>query len=447
MLLSFKVKNYRSYKDEAEIVLSSINSYKENTDYLISPSLPGLSKVSFLKAVGIFGPNASGKSSFLEALHLMRTIVLESYGLKRDEKIPYTPHAFDPLLKEQPTEFLVSFTNKDIRYEYQFKYNADVVTYEQLSSYPFGKERVVFTRTAEKDADGIYRPKFIDRNISIKEPFKPLLNNNMLLLSLLANFPNADSFEVIEPVFDWFKNGLVFTQALRLDGEAFNGPDTFVNYAVTGEILRGAIGDEDQREFIKSMLSKADVGITDANVVSEKRAGSEFPDVDLSDEVPLTSDQREKLYVVFNHNNGYNDIPIGVGDESQGTVQLFAMSGPVSEALKTGATLIVDEIDASIHPLLVQEIINCFLSPATNKTNAQLLFTAHNQFLLREEFLRRDQIWFTKKYNGCSELYPLSQFSPRNDESLVKGYLLGRYFSTPSVPECFGLCKNCIDGD
>jgi hypothetical protein len=119
-------------------------------------------------------------------------------------------------------------------------------------------------------------------------------------------------------------------------------------------------------------------------------------------------------------------------DESEGTQKLFALAGPIFEILKHGQVLIVDELDRSLHALLVRQLIEMFQNPDLNQKGAQLIFTTHDTSLLDGGLLRRDQIWFVEKDDAqASRLYPLSDFSPRKGEALERGYLAGRYGAVP----------------
>lgn len=134
--------------------------------------------------------------------------------------------------------------------------------------------------------------------------------------------------------------------------------------------------------------------------------------------------------VHFGENN--EAISFTLEDESHGTQRFFALTGPLIDVLENGLVLVVDELDTSLHPLLVRKIIELFHSPKTNKNNAQLIFNTHDTSLLDPELFRRDQIWFTEKDpHGASHLYPLIEFKPRKDEALERGYLAGRYRSLP----------------
>lgn len=240
----------------------------------------------------------------------------------------------------------------------------------------------------------------------------------------------------MKPVVDWFAKGL-----MMLD----RGPKTISDYPFSGEILDGE-GTEFQRSFIQNMIRKADVGISETKV-ERVPFPEELRRSDLLNLLEEHEQPEEYKTVVFEHDSQFGKVKFNINDESDGTYQLFSLSGHIAQALEGGATLFVDEIDASLHPILVREVVRCFLSPGSNSNDAQLVFTAHNPCLLDEDLLRRDQVWLTEKSQGATELYPLSEYSPRNDESLVSGYLLGRYSATPLVPACFGRCDSGCEGE
>jgi hypothetical protein len=129
-------------------------------------------------------------------------------------------------------------------------------------------------------------------------------------------------------------------------------------------------------------------------------------------------------------------LPLSWGRESHGTHRLFALVGPLLEHLRAGRTLCVDELETSMHPLMVRELLRLFFGAGENSANAQIIFTTHNPLLLDPTLVRRDQVWFTDKdEEGRSHLYPLTDYDPRVGESLVRGYLAGRYGGVPFVPE------------
>lgn len=444
MLIKFELENFRSVRDAMSLSLTAVNYYKERKNELISEALPGLTGIKYLRAAALFGPNASGKSTIFQALETMRNIVMHSASITADATLPYAPYLLDEGSKNNPTYLLAAFTSSGVRYEYSFAFTAQVITEERLCSYPKGREQVWFTRKTEV-LDGLAPQTEIKGSAFLKIPaaLRPLLNDNALLLSLLANYPKFEGSAKVRPVVDWFAKGLAMIK---------RGSRSITDYPFSGEIVDGAAGSDFQRSFIQEMMRKADVGINQAKIkkiqLSEilKAMGASADDPELAELMTERDQPQEYKTVVFEHQGEGSKVEFDLDAESEGTFQLFSLSGHIAQALESGSTLLVDEIDASLHPILVREVIRCFLDPKSNPHDAQLIFTAHNPCLLEEDLLRRDQIWLTEKSNGATELYPLSDFSPLKNESLVSGYLLGRYSATPLVPACFGRCGTDQDG-
>lgn len=438
MFLKFEIENYRSVKSEALLSLAAINYYKEHTNQLIDAKLPGLAGTRFLRAAGIFGPNASGKSTIFRALFIMKSIVLRSATMAADSELPFEPYALEPASTQNPTRFSIAFTSEQTRYEYGFAFTATHIMDEKLCAYPKGREQVWFERRTNKTDDGMAQTSIKGSSfLKIPAALKPLLNDNALLLSLLANYPKYEESTKIQPVIDWFSKELSILQ---------RGPRSAVDYPFSGEIIDGAQGTDFQRSFIQDMMRKADVGISRAKVEKVKLheflkdTGVTVDHPELAELITSQNQSEDIKTVVFEHEGSAGKVEFNLDAESEGTFQLFGLSGHVAQALENGFTLFVDEIDASLHPILVREVIRCFLEPKSNPKGAQLVFTAHNPCLLEDDLLRRDQIWLTEKSDGATELYPISDFSPRKDETLSSGYLIGRYSATPLVPACFGRC-------
>jgi len=122
--------------------------------------------------------------------------------------------------------------------------------------------------------------------------------------------------------------------------------------------------------------------------------------------------------------------------ESAGTHRLFALAGPWLDILENGYTVCIDELETSMHPLMVIALLRLLFCEKNNPKGAQIIFTTHNPLLLDSTLIRRDQVWFSDKDDcGISHLYPLSDYTPRKGESLVRGYLAGRYGAVPFIPK------------
>ena len=147
--------------------------------------------------------------------------------------------------------------------------------------------------------------------------------------------------------------------------------------------------------------------------------------------------QAEKQKVLLSHRGrGPDAVPLPWESESTGTHRLFALAGPWLDILANGYTVCIDEIETSMHPLLVMALLRLLFSESTNPKGAQVIFTTHNPLLLDSTLLRRDQVWFADKDDhGEAHLYPLTDYAPRRGESLVRGYLAGRFGAVPFIPQ------------
>jgi hypothetical protein len=195
---------------------------------------------------------------------------------------------------------------------------------------------------------------------------------------------------------------------------------------------------------VLALLRAADLGITGAKkyeldpVMKERLqravrilAGQEG-EPDGTDEGPSF----DQLGVRLIHRGTAGEVELNTRDESLGTLVWFGLVGPVIEALADGAVLLADELDASLHPALVAELIRIFQDPKSNPRRAQLVFNSHDATILGDStstrLIGRDQIWFTdKRADGSTRLYPLSDLDPRKDEAVGRRYLAGRYGAVP----------------
>jgi hypothetical protein len=236
---------------------------------------------------------------------------------------------------------------------------------------------------------------------------------NALLLSTAVRL-NSES---LRPLFQWFSSSL----SVFLDG-GHSEPSFTVS----------VLNDQSLNREVTRLLNAADIAIT--RIATEKQEGQQrqFQVNLLTGEIETKSGDVELLKPTFEHSVGRERAIFGLEDESLGTRKLFALAGPLLDILAKGRLLIIDEIDRSLHPLLVRRIIESFQNPELNRHGAQLIFSTHDTSLLDTTLLRRDQIWFAEKdASQRASLVPLSDFSPRAKEALEKGYLSGRYGGIP----------------
>ncbi len=421
MLIDFSFKNYRAFKDQQTISLVA-SSDKELIQNTIS--LDNLQDIKLLRSLVIYGANASGKTTVLDALNFCRTLVVNSARYTPEQSIEVNPFLLDNESKGEPVEFEFSFIQDNVRYQYGFKVTQKQVLEEWLISYPRGRARKLYQRICH---DGKNNYSFSSYLKGEKEKLIELTGPTALFLSVGATFNNQQLLKV----YKWFSEKLVGVKASKID---------------LGLFLH-AMNKSNFKSWVREFIKFSDLGITDISIVEEDLKLNKIPH-DAPEVVvkffefvkDWAEDQKQEgarsLSVKFLHQIGDNLVPFSLDDESEGTKQLLALSLPIINALTKGQILFIDEINSSLHPLLVQSIVNLFQNPEINVLNSQLIFNTHDVSLLDKSLFRRDQIWFTEKDSkGASHIYSLLDFSPRKQEALGKGYLQGRYGAIPFIGE------------
>lgn len=417
MLLQFTFGNYRSFRDETTFSMVASSGAEHRETHTIP--IPGDNESRAVRSAGIFGPNASGKTNLLRALNAMSDIVVKSAtsGQRGDDIAPITPFRLTAEHREAPTAFAASFIIDGVEYEYAFAATRSEVVEESLYAYPKGQARRWFERRFSVSHDsGEFNPG--DYLKGHRKQIWDATRPNALFLSTAAQLNNKQ----LAPIFDWFRKSVAYLPGRRL------GPGFTADISVN----------EKERKRILELMSAADLGIRDIFVEEEPVDFDALPS-GLA-EIIEKSNQREKVERILGRSVRFQhtEVPeeealLDLNEESHGTQQFFALAGPVLDVLDQGRVLLVDELNASLHPTMVREIVSLFNDPETNPNGAQLIFNTHDVTLLSQDLLRRDQIWFTEKFgDGASRLTPLLEFKPRKGtEALRKNYLQGRYGGLP----------------
>ncbi len=410
MLLDFTVQNYRSFGRECSVsmVASSDKQLLEtNTGATGNKSIPRI-----VRTAVIYGANASGKSNLLRGLQLMRGVVLESARLRPEQNYNVQPFLLDKTLKTKPTLFEVTIILDSKRYQYGFEFTPTRIIREWLLVYENAKPQKWIDRryNFENDKEVF---EFSSHLLGQKRSWQEATRPNALFLSTAVQL-NSDQ---LRPLYNWFAESLV----VLLDGGNLI-PDHSTNMVQTRE----------GHEAIRSLLSSADITISAISVVPKKGFTQTINFDAANGKSEATSIESEFLVPEFTHEVAGVSANFGLQDESHGTQKLFALLGPLIDIIKEGKVLVIDELDRSLHPLLVRQIVQTFQDSSLNRSSAQLLFSTHDTSLLDNELFRRDQIWLTEKQTDqSSKLVSLSEFSPRKNEAFEKGYLSGRYGGVP----------------
>ena len=395
MLCQFTVKNFKSIRDEVTFDMQAA-AISEHEDRIIKD----VDEELYLPVSAVYGPNGGGKSNVLEALHSLVTKILRPlYATSNNEeiamkmkKLVIEPFAFDEGTRNEPTEFELFFRTTMAEYRYELTVKKEVIEYERLDRIKLetGRKSALF----ERDED----------EITLKGAFVRLktsdeLSDTLPLLSCLGITYSKN--EVVQDVLDWFDEEI-----------------DFLNYGNPMQELRMAISkSEDVKRLMLQMIQEMDLDIVDFRVEEE---------------------ENDRIEVFTKHVVNEYEAELNLLDESSGTKKLFGLLPFIAKSLLKGTTIVIDELDAKIHPVLLKYLIMTFSNMEKNKKGAQLIFTSHDLSTMNSEVFRRDEIWFVAKGNRQnSQLYSLVEFknkkgeSVRKDAKFDKQYLEGKYGADP----------------
>ena len=414
MLLQFNFKNFKSFRDDTTLDMTATKQ-SEYSEHVIS-----VGNERVLPVAAIFGSNASGKSNVLEAFRYMSNYVIHSlnYGGETDKKrnasdFPApTPFLLDPKSKEAESSFEVYFISSPETnfktYNYGFTVTQSGIQEEWLNyrakSSRGDFKRIFYRNGADLDLSGI--PAKSQENIRIA------LEKETLIVSLGAKLKIAK----LKYIRDWFFNNEVADFGRPIE-----------NYFLSEQLPVGFVSDKEVQQGVIQYFSAFDPSII----------GFEVEEIDADENKQLT---KVRIDALHNMMGSDETVTIPLKLESAGTLKMFALYPLLQEVLQTGSTLFIDEMNARLHPLLTRTFVTTFLNPETNPNHAQLVFTAHDAWLLNSNLLRRDEVWFTDKSSeGVSTLYSLADFMDedgskiRKDENYEKNYLLGKYGAIPDM--------------
>lgn len=417
MLIDFSFKNFMSFGDECRFDMVA-NSDKQHSESLID------NKYSRVRL--IYGANASGKTSFIRAIAFVRWFILHSNQLLENMPIPVVPFKFRQDAQNVPSEFALTFVMQEKKYLYEFSCTQEKVIHEKLDVYNSAKPTNVFERI-DTDKYEFRRDVRTLRDIASKT------TRNKLFLATSANW----NYALTKPVVEFLLNTML--------PYSLNDPwqTHIAKIKADGQF-------EDYKKFCLKFFNNADISIEDF-VIEEKKFKEMPKDPMLNSMVSLIAQGKADLIERIENSPVYNiniqhavtdddaeeKYTLNLQEESLGTIQMFELSPILYHVFQNGITFFVDEIDRSLHPILVRYIVSLFLDPEINVHNAQLIANTHDTNLLDLELLRRDEIWFTERdfKSGKTTMYPLTDFSPRKNENIEKAYILGRFGAIPFIKE------------
>lgn len=416
MLLQFSVNNYRSIKDT--VTFSMLSSSKNENAFKVK-------KYNLLNSAVIYGANASGKSNLLRAMAFMGRIVLnKTKVIQSTDTLPHDPFRLNSSTQDASSTFEIVFFIDETKYRYGFELDNTTVYSEWLYADEKGKEAKLFYRDSEEE-EYINSQKFKEGYIFFdSSKSKIRVSSNQLFIWKC----DQDGGEISKSILKWF------SRFNLIDGLDHGG---YISYTMK------KMEDSTFKNEMINLVKTADIGIE--NITMEE---GEVP-LDMIEKMGLPIDLKEEIlkdgglksvsintyHKKFDENNNEigNEIFELDDEESLGTRKFFKMSAPILNTLQEGKILVIDELDASLHPMLTKHLIKLFGDKDINTKNAQLIFATHDTNLLKPQIFKRDQIWFTEKDKyGSTTLYSILEIKGvRANDDFEKQYIQGKYGAVP----------------
>ena len=419
MLIEFEVKNFQSIRDAA-----ALSMVAGRGDELVDANTFASGIASFsrlLRSTAVYGPNGSGKTCLVRALRTMQEIIRHSAkDQQQDEALPVVPFLLDVRSRSRPSEFEATFIQDGVRYQYGFAATSERVTEEWLLAFPRGRPQRWIERkyNPATDSDDWGAMGKLEGAESARSFWRLATRGNALFLSTAVQLNN----EQLRPVYEWF------SKTLKVIGPGGRLPSHHSQLFCERP---------ETKRVVLTFLKTAGIDVDDIVVEREEAREESNPPASPENGRRLRTLGRPKVH--FRYRVADKAVqPLEWTDESDGTRQLFAYAAPVMQALRDGLVLVVDELHNHLHSQLVKFLVELFHSPETDFSKAQLVFTTHDTSILNkqlfERLFRRDQIWFCERKKRVTQLFRLTDFSPRKEEeNFERRYQSGRYGALPYV--------------
>jgi len=429
LLLQFRFANHASFRDEATLTLVS-DGLTTNTpadgDWIAHTQ----------RVAAIYGANASGKTSVLNAMIYMQEVIRHSAtSWSKRPTLPRRAFKLDDHSTKAPSSFVLDFVLEGRRYEYGFSLNRERILEEWLYDYPSTRRRVLFDREGDDLVLG--------RGLGVGAA---LLRDTTGIRELLVSRAALTKQPVLSRVADAISRAIDVTKFGESDRQGRIRQ-------VIADLMVGDLNFDD----LELMLRVADVGIkgaeidegkTDPRVEKILRAviRESSDDEDLDDEgvdSQVAEVMKEAGRALRFEHRGERDqsFQLSMNLQSTGTLTWLALAAPAIRAIRQGSVYLIDELDASLHPQLSQVLVQMFRNRDINRSGAQLIFTTHDTYYLSPSSgdpLKASEVYFVEKSReGASELFSLADFSTRDADNFSRRYLQGRYGALPAVAPAF----------
>lgn len=409
MLLQYNVSNFMSIKDEV-VLTAFANARREHEENLIVHK-----NERILPTLALYGANAAGKSNIFRALTAAIVLVRTSNNIQVNMPTGFEPFRFDDKAAKEKTRMDFIFIHNGRKFEYGFTADQQYIYDEYLYEYKSVRPTMIFERTNVTE----YRFTAAYKHLG-EYKFK---NTSNKLFMCTATAWNC---EETRDAYLWFAEGIDTFNLMSIQGNQYlDYLDRNKNKSAT-------------KEFLLSMLKHAEINIQDYEFESKTL---DTPNITVPPGIQIDKSliqevkqfRLETIHQIEQKDGSAKPYKLPFDYESEGTKLLFAYGPVIMDALEKGRTIVVDELDNSLHPSLTRYLVELFNDPKVNRNYAQLIFNTHDISLLDLDVFRRDQIYFVEKNNntGVTDLYSLAEYKPRKSENILKGYLQGRYGAIP----------------
>lgn len=415
MLIEFSVSNYRSFREKQTFSMVAAPRLKKG-DNVFKPVVKGEKLPDLLKVAAIYGPNASGKSNLIKALSIVKDVA-QRQPSAQSTPFPVSPFRFDPQLADHPSRFELHFVYAEQRYEFELALTQDRIVEERLVMFPKGKETLLYERRHLPSGDEYTFGDKLEGGRDLHELWKKSTGPQVLFLVQAVANSSEDLNQLRNPL-KWLQTGFMIV---------------YGNMKIWADSSQALVKEHPSfAKEISSFLQDVDVPVTNIRVdqIESNSAGS------LAAGLLQSIGSKSKNKTILTHRTALGEAEFDFQEESEGTQNLIGFWLPLrahglSSIANAKNTLVVDELDSSLHPEIVISLVKKHIK---SDSPAQLIFTTHDTHLMDAKLLRRDQFWLTERdANGATQLRSIHDFEGRESEDLEKRYYEGRYRGLPFV--------------
>jgi AAA15 family ATPase/GTPase len=418
MVLEIRIGNLFSIKDEITIDFRAANIKSANAKAL-ADNIFTENDTDILKTIAIYGANASGKSNIIKAIRFCNAMVFESHKHNESTVYKFQPFKFNGY-DNKPSNYFIRFISEGIEYEYSFSFTRLKIITESLYYYPKGRITKIFTRDERIGKTKKEKYSFGDQ---IKRPLDVAENTSEKTL-YISRASQMDR-EIAKEIFTYFHSRFILL---------------YVGFGIS---TIETLSNQNKQQLIEA-LKIADSDIIDVRIKTLKKPGKNIS-ADLTSMTLKVEDVVQDHLQIKTYHKASPDIAFDfLSEESQGTIKLFFIMLTILDVVKNNKVLLIDEIEDSLHPKIIEYIFNIFRSGE----KAQLICTTHNTKFLDLKKFRKDQIFFAnKKEDGSTDLYSLYDYSDfRDTMDLEKAYLQGRFDAVPLINDSQEKLKTLFNG-